>query len=238
VHDEEIAMLEIDGVTVNYHSLRALDGVTFDVQMGSVHGVIGPNGAGKSTLMDAICGGRRVTAGSVRLEGRTLDRMSVRARRHLGVSRCFQRTSIFPELTVGEQLNLAASRFTDHGMDEIVEALTIAHLLQERADTIAYGDQRRVDLALALLGRPQLILLDEPAAGLSVAETTAVFTHLTDLVRERGITAVVVEHDVDAVFSFCDQVTVLDLGRVLISGEPSEVRADPAVIEAYLGSAA
>ncbi|WP_209020476.1 ATP-binding cassette domain-containing protein [Nocardioides sp. 1609] len=225
-------------MTVKYHSLIALDGVSMDIELGAIHGIIGPNGAGKSTLMDVVCGGKKLAAGEVSFEDKAITKLSVRTRRRLGISRCFQRTSIFPELEVGEQLELAASRFADHGLDEIIEALGISSLLDEVANTIAYGDQRRVDLALALLGRPRLLLLDEPAAGLSVAETHAVFTHLTDLVRDRGITAVVVEHDVDAVFSFCDTVTVLDLGRVLASGAPSEVRTNPAVIKAYLGTAA
>ncbi|GAA1859455.1 ABC transporter ATP-binding protein [Pseudonocardia ailaonensis] len=231
-------LLAVRDVTVRYGRFTALRDVTLDVREGAFHGVIGPNGAGKSTLMDAVTGSRRPAAGSVLFDGREIARSRIAARRRLGISRSFQRTSIFPELTVGEQLGLVGDHLGDQDVDAVLEIMSLAALRDRVAGTIAYGDQRRVDIALALLGKPRLLVLDEPAAGLSVEETDTLFEHLRTLVRERGVTALVVEHDVDAVFASCDTVTVLDLGQVLRSGDARTVRSDPAVIAAYLGSAA
>jgi branched-chain amino acid transport system ATP-binding protein len=139
---------------------------------------------------------------------------------------------------VREQLSLAASRVLESDVDAIAQVMGLLEVYDAPVDGIAYGDQRRVDIALALLGKPRLMLLDEPAAGLTGKETLALFEHLTELVRQRHLTAIVVEHDVDAVFRFCDSITALDLGRVLLTGTPDEVRRDPRVISAYLGSAA
>ncbi|MFO1273435.1 MAG: ATP-binding cassette domain-containing protein [Rubrivivax sp.] len=232
-------MLKVEDLTVAYGSVVALEGVHLEVAArGVLHGIIGPNGAGKSTLMDAITGRRKPTRGRVFVDGQDITQRSVRWRRQAGMSRSFQRTSIFPGLTVREQLQLVASQLGEPDLDEIVDAFELRAALDEPADTIAYGDQRRVDIALAMIGKPSLMLLDEPAAGLSTTETVALFEHLVTLVKHRGVTALVVEHDVDAVFRFCDAVTALDLGRVLTTGTPQAVRADSRVITAYLGTAA
>lgn len=232
-------MLTIEDLSLRYGNVKALDGVNLQLtEEGQIHGVIGPNGAGKSTLMDIISGRRTPSRGRVLLRGRDIGGKSVAWRRRNGMSRSFQRTSIFPTLTVIEQLELVAARVGGHDIDAVIEALDLNRLRTRRAENIAYGDQRRVDVALALLGNPSLLLLDEPAAGLSTAETIALFEHVSALVRTRGITAMIVEHDVDAVFRFCDVITVLDLGRVLMTGRPEDVRADHRVITAYLGSSA
>jgi branched-chain amino acid transport system ATP-binding protein len=232
-------MLRIEDLSVSYGSLRALEGVTLEVtQRGILHGIIGPNGAGKSTLMDAITGRRKPTRGRVFIDGQDITQRSVVWRRRHGMSRSFQRTSIFPGLRVGEQLELVASQLGETDLHGIVETLQLGQVYDEIADSIAYGDQRRVDIALALVGKPSLMLLDEPAAGLSTTETIALFEHLVTVVRERNVTALVVEHDVDAVFRFCDSITALNLGCLLASGTPVEVRSDARVIAAYLGSEA
>lgn len=232
-------MLRVEELSVSYGSVQALDGVTLEVaQRGVLHGIIGPNGAGKSTLMDAITGRRKPTRGRVLVDGEDITNRSVAWRRRAGMSRSFQRTSIFPGLTVREQLNLVATELNEKNLDEVIDAFELRSSLDEMADSIAYGDQRRVDIALAMLGQPSLMLLDEPAAGLSTTETIALFEHLKKLVHLRGVTALVVEHDVDAVFRFCDAVTALDLGRLILTGTPIEVRKDARVVSAYLGSVA
>jgi len=232
-------MLRVEDLSVAYGNVKALEGVNLEVaQRGVLHGVIGPNGAGKSTLMDAITGRRKPTRGRVFVNGQDITRHSVVQRRRLGMSRSFQRTSIFPGIRVGEQLELVASQLGERDLAGIVETMELGRVYDETADSIAYGDQRRVDIALALLGQPTLMLLDEPAAGLSTAETIGLFEHLSNVVRKREVTALVVEHDVDAVFRFCDSITALDLGRLLASGSPAEVRSNPRVIAAYLGTAA
>jgi branched-chain amino acid transport system ATP-binding protein len=232
-------MLRIEKLSVNYGTVRALTEVDLDVRDdGTLHGVIGPNGAGKSTLLDAVCGRRRPTAGTISYRGENITRRSIAWRRRHGMSRSFQRTSIFQELTVYEQLRLVAQHLGDDRLDDVIEVMGLANYLDRKAGRIAYGVQRSVDVALALIGRPHLLLMDEPGAGLSAAETLRLFQHLRELVRERKIAAVVVEHDVDAVFACCGTVTVLDLGRHLATGTPEEIRADRRVVAAYLGTAA
>ena len=232
-------MLRVEDLSVSYGSVKALDGIHLEVaRRGVLHGVIGPNGAGKSTLMDAITGRLKPTSGRVFIDGKDITTRSVSWRRRLGMSRSFQRTSIFPGICVGEQLELVASQLGETDLQGIVDTLELGSVYDQLADSIAYGDQRRVDIALALVGKPSLMLLDEPAAGLSSAETMTLFEHLVKVVRERNVIAMVVEHDVDAVFRFCDSITALDLGRLLTTGSPAEVRSDPRVITAYLGTAA
>ena len=232
-------MLQIEKLSVSYGSVRALTDVDLQVRGdGVLHGIIGPNGAGKSTLLDAVCGRRRPTAGTVRYCGEDITRRSISWRRRQGMARSFQRTSIFQDLTVHEQLRLVAQHLGDDRLDDVIEAMDLGGYLREKAGRIAYGVQRRVDVALALIGRPRLLLMDEPGAGLSAAETLHLFEHLRDLVRERNIVAIIVEHDVDAVFACCGVVTVLDLGRHLATGTPGEIRADHRVVAAYLGTAA
>ena len=232
-------MLHIEDLSVSYGSVKALDAINLDIaQRGVLHGVIGPNGAGKSTLMDAITGRCKPTRGRVFVDGQDITDRSVIWRRRLGMSRSFQRTSIFPGISVGEQLELVSSQLGETDLRGIVDTLELGAVYDQIADSIAYGDQRRVDIALALIGKPSLMLLDEPAAGLSTAETIILFEHLVKIVRERNVTAIVVEHDVDAVFRFCDSITAIDLGRLLATGSPAEVRADPRVITAYLGTEA
>lgn len=230
-------LLSISGVTVAFGSVTALRDVSIDVAEGTVHGVIGPNGAGKSTLMNVLSGAQRPKRGSVRMDGKEIVSRAVQWRRRKGMSRSFQRTSIFPALTIRDQLDLVG-RGDRAQLRHVASAFGLEHLLDTRADLVSYGDQRRVDIALAVVGNARVLLLDEPAAGLTVQETADLFGHVAALVREEGLTAVIVEHDVDAVFRSCDVVTVLDLGAVVMTDSPSAVRANPHVIDAYLGTSA
>lgn len=223
----------------SYGAFRALDDVEIAVPTGEIRGVIGPNGAGKSTLMDVLSGrARGAGLGQVMLNGTDVSAMSPQQRRRLGLARSFQRTNIFPELQVAEQLRIANHYANEQNVEDVMRELGLLHLAGQIASSIAYGDQRRLDLALALVGRPKVLLLDEPAAGLTMGESMALAEHLKDIVRRWNVAVLLVEHDMEVVFSICDRITVLNLGRILAEGTPREVREEPAVVTAYLGSAA
>lgn len=231
-----MALLEARGLTCRYGSVTAVDAVDVTVEAGQIHGLIGPNGAGKSTCLDVLSGRRRPDDGRVLLDGVDITGRPVRWRRRAGIGRSFQRTSIFPALTVRDQLGLVARRLGEPNLAGIVEILELGPQLGRRCDTLAYGDQRRVDIALALIGQPRLLLLDEPTAGVSAEEGLRLADHLQELARGREVTVLLVEHDLDLIFRLCDMVTVFDLGRVVVSDRPDEVRAHPRVVEAYLGA--
>jgi branched-chain amino acid transport system ATP-binding protein len=233
-----MTVFEAHGLTVRYGAVAALSDVDIALEPGVVHGVIGPNGAGKSTFIDALSGRKRPSSGTVHLEGSDITRRTVRWRRHHGVSRSFQRTSVFGSMTVRDQLEMVARRNSEPDLDSIVETLGIVDVLDDVCSEIAYGTQRSVDLAIALIGQPRVVLLDEPCAGLVTAESVRMLQHVSDLCKEREVAVLLVEHDVEGVFRTCDVITVLDLGKVLVSGSPADVRADENVIRAYLGSAA
>lgn len=231
-------IFEGKGLTVRYGAVVALSDVDIVLEPGVVHGVIGPNGAGKSTFIDGLSGRKRLSAGTVLLDGDDITRRSVRWRRHHGVARSFQRTSVFGSMTVGAQLEMVARRNDEPDLDGIVSTLGLDAVSDQVCSEIAYGTQRSVDLAIALIGGPRVVLLDEPCAGLVADEAVRMLEHVRDLCRERDVAALLVEHDVEGVFRTCDKITVLDLGKVLASGDPAEVRANPDVVRAYLGSAA
>lgn len=231
-------VLEASGVTLRYGAVVAVDDVDIAVAPGVLHGVIGPNGAGKSSFMDALSGRRRLSGGRVMLGGEDITRRKVAWRRTHGMARSFQKTSVFNSMTVRTQLEMVARRNREEDLDSIVRAFALEPYLDQPCSGISYGLQRSVDIAMALIGRPHVVLLDEPGAGLSQEESVRMLDHIRALCSERDVAAVLVEHDVDGVFRVCDEITVLSLGRVLACGKPAEVRADPAVIEAYLGSQA
>lgn len=229
--------IEGRGMSRRYGGFWALKNVDIDVEEGEIRGLIGPNGAGKSTLMDVLSG-RAPQTGSLHLHGEDITRYGPQRRRKAGLGRSFQRTSIFPDLTVIEQLRIAAHANNATNLDEVIVSLGLSDLLDMRAIDISYGDQRRLDLSLALVGRPRVLLLDEPAAGLSVNESLELAKLLKDLAHEWGVTVVLVEHDMEVVFSICNRISVLQLGSVLAEGSPEQVRGLPEVVTAYLGSAA
>jgi branched-chain amino acid transport system ATP-binding protein len=235
-------VLQAEDIAIHYGGVKALDGVTLTLEKGQIRGLIGPNGSGKSTVIDAITGRRKLNRGKVLLRGEDVSELGVVERRVRGLSRSFQRTSIFGQMLVGNQVELASHKMgeQDSHADSkaVLEELDLWHLAKTEAQDLGYGQQRRLDLALALVGRPSVLLLDEPMAGLSVKESLDLAHHLKRLTSSWDVSVLLVEHDMDVVFSISDVVTVFELGCVISSGEPAAVRADRRVREAYLGSAA
>jgi branched-chain amino acid transport system ATP-binding protein len=235
-------VLQAEDVAIHYGGVKAVDGVNMTLERGQVRGLIGPNGAGKSTVIDAITGRRRLTRGKVSLRGEDVSELDPTQRRQRGLSRSFQRTSIFAQMPVRKQVELASYKMgvADPGADadDVLRELTLTDLNDVIAADLGYGEQRRLDLALALVGSPSVLLLDEPMAGLSVKESLDLAHHLKALTQRRDVSVLLVEHDMDVVFGISDVITVFELGRVIASGDPAEVRANPRVREAYLGSAA
>ncbi|PLX40364.1 MAG: ABC transporter ATP-binding protein [Deltaproteobacteria bacterium] len=229
--------LEASDITVRYGGVVAVDSLSLTVKKGEIRGLIGPNGAGKSTAIDAISG-RNKSTGTVRLFGKDISQMSIVQRRMAGISRSFQRTSVFPEMKVKDQIALAAARIPGSVALDVMKAMDLYHLREFPAKEIGYGDQRRLDLALAFIGRPPVLLLDEPMAGLSVEESENLALHLQKLTKEWGVGLLLVEHDMEIVFAICDQLSVLETGKLIAEGVPAEVRANERVKVAYLGSSA
>ena len=235
-------VLQAEDVAIHYGGVKAVDGVALTLERGQIRGLIGPNGAGKSTVIDAITGRRRLTRGRVHLRGEDVSELGAVERRKRGLSRSFQRTSIFGQMKVRQQVELASYKMgvADSGADAdaVLKELDLYALANATAEDLGYGEQRRLDLALALVGRPTVLLLDEPMAGLSVKESLDLAQHLKALTSRWDVSVLLVEHDMDVVFGISDVVTVFELGRVIASGDPATVRADARVREAYLGSAA
>jgi len=235
-------VLQADDVAIHYGGVKAVDGVSLTLRRGEILGLIGPNGAGKSTVIDAITGRVRLTRGSVRLGGQDVSALGATQRRMRGLSRSCQRTSIFGQMPVRRQVELASHKMgvadSHADADAVLQELDLMPMADVIAEDLGYGEQRRLDLALALVGRPSVLLLDEPMAGLSVKESHDLARHLKALTSRWNVSVLLVEHDMDVVFGISDVVTVFELGRVIASGEPAAVRANPRVREAYLGSAA
>ncbi|MFD0689375.1 ABC transporter ATP-binding protein [Actinomadura fibrosa] len=252
--DSPSALLELREVTVRFDGLVALDTVSLAAPRGRVTGVIGPNGAGKTTLFNVVCGFVRPRSGEVRWRGRALARHRPHDLARLGIARTLQGLGLFPGLTVLENVMVGADRHARTGFlsgllaapradrDEAalreramarLDELGVAGEAARRPGELPYGAQKRVALARALAAEPDLLLLDEPAAGLSVGEIEELAALIGGL--RGGPAVVLVEHHMDLVMGVCDQVVVLDFGRVIAAGAPGEVRDDPAVLTAYLG---
>ena len=242
-------LLRTDRLVKRFGGLVATDTVSIDVRPGEIHALIGPNGAGKTTLVSQLTGNLAPDAGTIHFAGRDVTRLPTHARVRLGLARSFQITSVLREFTALENVALAVQAHAGHSFrfladvrrDESLRAPARQGLaavgLEARAETLAstlsHGEQRQLEIAMALAGDPKLLLLDEPMAGMGVEESQRMIGFLQALRGRRAM--LLIEHDMDAVFQLADRITVLVYGRAIASGTPAEIRANAEVRQAYLG---
>jgi branched-chain amino acid transport system ATP-binding protein len=243
-------VLEVAALSKHFGGITAVDGVSFHVEEGEILGIIGPNGCGKSTLFNCILGQLAPNEGEVKIDGRVVTGLRPCDLNRLGVSRTFQLLQVFPKLSVRENLILAGQEHrgtmlarlfgaSDAGLgaaaDEMMRFFKLDGLAGEPAGGLSYGQQKLLDAAMAFMGGPRLVLLDEPAGGVNLTMLADLKERLAAINRDKGATFVVIEHNMEFVMSLCARVVVMAEGRVLAEGRPDEIRANPAVIEAYLG---
>jgi ABC-type branched-subunit amino acid transport system ATPase component len=229
--------LIVHDVAKQFRGVRALNGVSLEARAGEVLGLIGPNGSGKTTLLNVVSGVLRPTTGTVTIAGRRADGRPPHRVARLGVARTFQQIRLFRDMTVAENVAVGAvaRRRDASGVGAVLERTGLAGVGERLAGTLAYGLQRRVEIARALAGAPQLLLLDEPAAGMNETESDALLETIRSARDESGCTVVIVDHDLRLIMRLCDRIQVLAEGRTIRVGTPVEVRSDAAVIDAYLG---
>ncbi len=249
--------LSVEGLFLSFGGVQALADVSFAVRRRSITGIIGPNGAGKTSLLNCVAGFYRPQRGRIRLHGEDLTRVPADRRPGLGLARTFQNIALFEGMTVLDNVKLGAhahlrtnvfqalayspaARREERALREEVEReildfLEIEHLRRRTVGSLAYGLQKRVELARALAMRPRLLLLDEPIAGMTEEETEDMARFILDIQEQRDVTIVLIEHDMGVVMDLCDQVVVLSFGEKIAEGTPGEVQASPDVVRAYLG---
>jgi branched-chain amino acid transport system ATP-binding protein len=248
---ERTAVLEVDDVRRAFGGVRAVDGVSFALGRGEIRALIGPNGAGKSTFFNILTGQLRADAGDVRWRGRSITGLPPHAIWRLGISRTFQITATFATLSALENVQVArlshvgrsralsrpAARLEVAPSRALLEQVGLAEQAARPAGVLAYGDLKKLELAIALANEPALLLLDEPTAGMAPAERGALMALTARIARERDLTVLFTEHDMDVVFAVAERIMVLHQGRVIADGTPATVRGDRAVQAVYLGEA-
>jgi branched-chain amino acid transport system ATP-binding protein len=247
-----MSVLVAEGLRKRFGANEAVAGVSLAVESGEMVALIGPNGAGKSTCFNMLGGQLRPDEGVVRLEGRDVTGMAPRSLAHLGVGRTFQITASFASMSVRENVQTALLAHARQAWrlwqaadgqhvaqaEALLARVGMASQAERPAGVLAYGDLKRLELALALAGKPMLLLMDEPTAGMAPAERAALMALVRGIAREQGVAVLFTEHDMDVVFGHADRVLVLDRGRLIAEGAPEAVRADPRVRAVYLGTAA
>jgi branched-chain amino acid transport system ATP-binding protein len=247
------SLLRLDGVSRHFGTLRAVDNVSFAMANGELRAVIGPNGAGKTTFFNLISGFVPVTAGRIAFDGEDITGLPVVKRVTRGIVRTFQITEILPDLSVFENVRIgfetaaglnarpwlrpAQRRAIERRVFDLLDIMDLAAKTDQTVGALAHGDQRVVEMAMALSLEPRLVLLDEPTAGMGDAETEHMVELVRRLHREQKTTILFIEHDMDIVFGLAQHITVLDQGRTLAAGTPEEIAADERVRAAYLGEA-
>jgi branched-chain amino acid transport system ATP-binding protein len=245
-------ILEVDGVGKHFGALTALSRVSLSVAPGQVFSVIGPNGAGKSTLFNVISGLYHPTTGRVRFAGEDITGLPPEEVNRRGLAKTFQITNVFPEISVLDNVRVAAQSRApesgrlrslwrrpdvDGGVLELLEAFGLAGRADELAENLSHGEQRYLEICLALATAPRLLLLDEPTAGMTPGETRDATALIRRIVLDKGLTLLLIEHDMSVVMGISDRVAVLHFGEKIAEGTPEQIRNDPRVIDAYLGGA-
>ena len=244
--------LEVEGLTKRFGGVVAADDISLTLSAGELHAIIGPNGAGKSTLIGQLSGEVTPDSGRIRFDGREITNLPVYRRSQLGLARSFQVTTLFPDFTALDNVALSVQARAGHSfrfwrnarreaeLREPAEAALAQAGLAQRAATLvadlSHGERRQLEIAMALAAQPRMLLLDEPMAGMGPEESARLVAKLRDL--KGGITVILIEHDIDAVFALADRISVLVYGRIIASGDPATIRADAGVRQAYLGEGA
>jgi branched-chain amino acid transport system ATP-binding protein len=244
-------LLKVSGLRKAYGAIQAVDGVSFEVNPGEIFGVIGPNGSGKTTLFNSMLGQIKPDAGRIELNGQDVSELSPLELNRLGVGRTFQTLQVFGKMTVRDNLIVAAQEHkgslwsrmfapseSDLGSqaDALIEQFQISHVAHKKAGELSYGQQKLVDIAMAFMSAPDLILLDEPCAGVNPHLVGEIAVLLKALNRSRGGSFVVIEHNMDFVMNLCHRIMVMVEGKVLCVGTPDQIRCNKEVLDAYLGS--